>query len=121
MSVRTLPDGELSVMQALWACTPPVSRTEIAENLSHNLAPTTLLTVLNRLAEKGFVSIEKRGRQCFYTPLVAEHDYLAQQSHCFFQKLCGGSPSTFASALCDSGISAEDLAELRRLLEEDVL
>ena len=47
--------------------------------------------------------------------------YQAAQSRRFVQQICGGSISAFASALCDSGLSREDLDELRRLLEEDAL
>ena len=122
-TIRKLPDGELEVMQALWACTPPASRTDIEELLyrTHPMAMTTLLTMLTRLAEKGFLAIEKKGRRSYYTPLVSQQDYLAALSKIFFEKLCGGSVSTFAAALCDSGLSKEDLAELRSLLERRML
>ena len=52
------------------------------------------------------------------TTSVAREDYLAAQSRSFIQKLCGGSLSTFASALYDSGLSKEELEELRELLKE---
>ncbi|MDO5416709.1 MAG: BlaI/MecI/CopY family transcriptional regulator [Lachnospiraceae bacterium] len=121
--IRRLPDAELEVMQAVWACTPPASRTDIDEKLklTHPMALTTLLTVLTRLAEKGFIQIEKAGRSARYLPLVRKEDYLAQQSRNFLEKLCGGSLSTFASALCSSGLSREELDELRDLLERDAL
>ena len=121
--VRRLPDTELEVMQALWALEAPVSRSDAEALLAktHPMAQTTLLTLLGRLAEKGFVKIEKAGRGSVYTPLVSERDYLAAQSRRFYTKLCGGSVSAFAAALCDGGLSREELAELRRLLEENAL
>ena len=70
---------------------------------------------------KNFVKAEKQGRSSAYTPLVSREEYLASQSRRFFDKLCKGSVSDFATALADSGISREDLAELRRLLEEGEL
>ncbi|MFR6375844.1 MAG: BlaI/MecI/CopY family transcriptional regulator [Oscillospiraceae bacterium] len=62
--IRTLPDAELAVMQAVWACETPAKRAQIAAILdkTHPMAPTTLLTVLSRLADKGFLRIEKTGR-----------------------------------------------------------
>lgn len=120
-SIRRLPDAELEVMQALWSCEAPAARTDIAQHLTRPMAPTTLLTLLTRLGEKHFVTIEKEGRRSLYTPAVAESDYVAAQGSDFFHKLCGGSVSAFAAALCDSGISREELDELRRLLEEDGL
>lgn len=122
-NIRRLPDAELEVMQALWACKPPVSRKDIEDILykAHPMAMTTLLTLLTRLCEKGFLKIEKDGRRSYYTPRISREDYLASQSKNFFQKLCGGNLSTFANALCESGLSREEIAELRTLLERGEL
>ena len=121
--IRRLPDAEQEVMQAIWACKPPVARTDIEKILfsSHPMALTTLLTLLTRLSDKGFLSIEKVGRRSLYTPLVSQEVYLAAQGRTFFEKLCGRNLSTFAAALCDSGLTKEEIAELRFLLERDAL
>ena len=122
-TIRRLPDAELEVMQAIWDCEPTAARADINEILkgTHPMAPTTLLTVLKRLSEKGFVQIQKGGRSARYIPLVARQDYLAQQSRRFVQKVCGGSLPAFAEALCDSGLTKEELALLRDLLERGAL
>ena len=121
--IRRLPDAELEVMQAIWAYTPPVARAEIDEILkdTHPMALTTLLTLLTRLSEKGFIKIEKVSRSARYIPLVTQEDYLAEQSKRFFEKLCGGSLSTFATALCNSGLTKEEISELRDLLDRGKL
>ena len=118
-NIRRLPDAEQEVMQAIWMCEAPVARTDIEEILyeDHPMAMTTLLTLLTRLNEKGFITIEKVGRRSYYTPIVSREDYLASQSKTFFKKLCGGNMSIFANALCDSGLSEDELKELRTLLE----
>ena len=74
------------------------------------------LTLLSRLGDKGFVRSEKVGRSARYTPLVSQEDYLAGQSRRFLDQLCGGSLSTFANALCSSGLTRQELDELRDLL-----
>lgn len=119
-TIRRLPDAELEVMNAVWECTPPVARTDIEAILcrNHPMAATTILTLLTRLTEKGFLRAEKQGRTNCYTPLISKHDYLATQSKRFVENLCGGNMSTFAAALCDSGLSREDIEELRSLLEK---
>ena len=121
--IRRLPDAEQEVMQAIWACTAPVVRTDIEKILykTHPMAMTTLLTLLTRLSEKGFISIEKNGRRSYYTPCISREDYLAAQSKSFVDKLCGGSISTFATALCSSGLTREELSELREMLEKGML
>ena len=122
-NIRRLPDAEQEVMQTIWMCEAPVARTDIEEILykDHPMAMTTLLTLLTRLYEKGFISIEKVARRSYYTPCVSREDYLASQSKTFFQKLCGGNVSVFANALCDSGLSEEELSQLRALLERNDL
>lgn len=122
-ATRRLPDSELEVMQAVWTCTPPVSRAEIEKILqdTYPIAQTTLLTLLTRLTEKGYLTASKEGRGKSYTPTVTRQEYLAAQSSRFISKLCGGSLSTFAAALCDSGLSREELAELGALLERSEL
>lgn len=120
MNDKRLPDGELEIMQALWDCHTPATRRDIEDVLfpEHPMAMTTLLTFLTRLAEKGYVRIEKSGRASLYSPMVSRQEYLANQSQRFIQKLCGGNMSLFANALCDSGLSKDEINELRRLLEE---
>ena len=122
-TIRRLPDAELEVMQAIWACEPPVSRADINKILkdTHPMALTTLLTVLTRLSDKGFVQIRKEGRSARYVPMIARQDYLAQQSRRFVKKVSGGSLPAFAAALCDSGLTKEELALLRELLERNAL
>ena len=105
---RRLPDAELAVMQALWACQTPAGRSDLEGILqsTHPMAATTLLTLLSRLGDKGFVRSEKVGRSARYTPLVSQEDYLAGQSRRFLDQLCGGSLSTFANARAAAGSPA---------------
>lgn len=121
--LKRLPDAELEVMQVLWNLEPPVPRATAEAEMQklRPMAQTTLLTLLTRLSEKGFVRIEKQGRSSVYTPLISQEDYQARQSRRFVDQLFGGSMSAFASALTASGIPREDLDELRRLLEEGKL
>lgn len=118
-SLRRLPDAELEVMQAVWDCEPPVSRADIEKiiNERHPLATTTILTLLSRLTEKNALRTEKNGKSNLYTPVISRQDYLAAQSKSFVDKLCGGNMQLFATALCDSGLSREDIDQLRTLLE----
>lgn len=121
--IRRLPDSELEIMQAVWDCTPPVSKTDIETKVYpyHQMAETTLLTLLSRLTDKGFLSVEIRKRKKYYTPCISRKEYLAVQSKSFFNRVCGGNLSVFANALCDSGLTKEELAQLRTLLERDAL
>lgn len=121
--IRRLPDSELELMQIIWDLEPPLSRQDIEERLPPDrpLAPTTVLTFLDRLREKGFLRAEKRGKTNYYTPLVSRREYLARESRGVLDRLFGGSVSAFATALVDGGVSREEIQRLRELLEEGKL
>ena len=118
--IKRLPESELEIMQIIWKKSAPVSRVDIEQALqeTHPLAPTTILTLLTRLCEKGFLSFKKEGRSNLYEPLITEKEYLAAESRSFLDMVFHGSVASFATALCDSGVTKEELEELRRLLEE---
>lgn len=119
----TLPDGELEIMQAIWQNKPPVQRSTIEECLKgqKHLAPSTILTFLSRLCEKGFLKVEHQGRTNLYTPLISQREYLASESKRMLDRLHKGSISSFAVSLCDSGISKEEIELLRKMLEDNSL
>ena len=119
--IRKLPDAELQVMQAIWTCECPVKRSQIDEILkeTHPMAQTTLLTLLTRLSDKGFIDIIKENRSSTYIPLIKEEDYIKEQSKTFFHKLCKGNISVFANALCSDVLSEEDINELKEWLERE--
>jgi len=113
--MEKLSEGEWKLMELLWE-DAPVNSTQLVARCREKLqwSKSTTYTVLRRLCRKGAAANE----EATVTPLVTREDYLAAQSRSFIQKLCGGSLSTFASALCDSGLSKEELEELRELLKE---
>lgn len=117
--LERLPDAELEVMQAMWQVgNYPVTSAQLMEKLSgrHWRLPT-LLKLLSRLEERGFVESEKEGRSNRYYPLVDEREYLAAESGRFFQKLHGGSLPSLVAALVESrSITPDDVAELEAIL-----
>ena len=122
-TIKRLPESELEIMQIIWKEEPPVSRMTVERELrkEHPLAPTTILTLLTRLCDKGFLLLKKEGRSNLYEPLITEREYLASESRSFLDRLFDGSVANFATALCDSGVKKEELEELRRLLEKGEL
>lgn len=121
-TLRRLPDSELKIMQIVWHGQPPVERSDIERELGgQQLAPSTIITLLNRLCAKGFLKMEKRGRANGYTPLVGEKEYQAAEGRRFLNALYGGSLSAFALALSEDGIPQEELDQLREMLEKGAL
>lgn len=121
--MKRLPDSELEIMMILWDLEAPVQRDRIEEKLNeiHPMALTTLLTLLTRLSEKGFIEIRKNGRRSEYIPLVNKKDYQIEASRRFIDQIFGGSIQAFATALNDNAISKDELEELKRMLESGEL
>ncbi|WSA12685.1 BlaI/MecI/CopY family transcriptional regulator [Micromonospora sp. NBC_01813] len=69
-------------MDVLWDRDPaagPVTVRDVAEALQErDLAYTTVMTVLDRLAGKGMVSRERAGRAWQYQPAASREAYIAQ-------------------------------------------
>ncbi len=117
--IRKIPDSELEIMQIIWDNPAPVSRQTIENvlNKQHKIALTTLLTLITRLSEKGFVLVERKGRESgVYYPMISKRDYLASQSHRFLDLLCNGNLANYAGAICDSGLTSNQIEELRDLI-----
>lgn len=115
-----LPDAELEVMQALWMTHPyPAHTSDIAAHLHKQWKAPTLLKLLSRLEDRGFIRSEKEGRANVYTPLVAKEDYLSAESHSFFTRLHGGSLSSLVAALYPgTKLTEEDVAQLEAILHK---
>ena len=117
--MKRLPDTELEVMKALWDLGPDTPRVRLEDALSHRgWAANTVNTYLSRLADKGYLSVARRGKSNLYTPLISREDYLAFDSRQVLSRLYGSSPRNFVAALARDGLARQDLEELRELLDE---
>ncbi len=67
----------LEWLMIIWNIGETVTRTEIEKHLSKdgNVVPSTILTLLSRLTERGFLQTSKQGKTNYYTPLIAKKDY----------------------------------------------
>ena len=74
-----LGELERAVMEALWARDSPASVRAVHEALAgRGLAYTTVMTVLSRLADKGFAHRERDGRAWLYTAAASRDQYVAE-------------------------------------------
>jgi predicted transcriptional regulator len=77
--VSRLGDLERAVMEILWQGSPPMVVRDVMRALSErDLAYTTVMTVLDRLAKKGFVQRHRDGRAWSYEPSASRESYIAQ-------------------------------------------
>ena len=71
---KRLPDAEFNVMKVIWNLASPITTNKITNKLADNTwKPQTLLTVLKRLSEKGFLNIIKDGKEHQYEVLIKKN------------------------------------------------
>lgn len=118
-NVKKLPEGESTVMMAIWDSTPPVSRHTVSALLGDKWADTTILTMLSRLVKKGYLSCEKQGNKNLYTPLVSKDDYMLQESTSLGKKARDISLTKFVAAFVENrGITDEEIDELEKMIAD---
>lgn len=118
--MKRLPDAELEVMMAIWELDRKVTRVEIESTLKRGgeLSPTTILSMLSRLEKKGFVSVEKEGKQNVYEALVSQDEYLQAESRTVLEKMYNNSVTNFMMALYSGKKpSKKQLDELQELID----
>ena len=120
-SIKRLPDAEFEIMRIVWQNDPPMSTNQIISCLGsdNTWKPQTVLTLLVRLIEKGFLQSEKMGKERTYSPLISHEDYLRAETGSFFDKLHGNSVLSLVNTLYDGKkLSNKEIADLRNWLEE---
>ncbi len=117
---QTLGKVELEFLQKV-AERQPISVRALVELQSNDSgqARTTVLTVLERLRRKGYLTRRKIQGVNHYSTRVSVSDLLQRLVSDFVQKMLGGSVSPFVSYLHEQNhLDPEELAQLRSLVDE---
>ncbi|MDD4766112.1 MAG: BlaI/MecI/CopY family transcriptional regulator [Desulfotomaculaceae bacterium] len=119
--LKKLPDAEFDVMKVVWANEPPITTNMIMEQLGKKKkwkAPT-ILSLMLRLVERGFVRTEKIGKERTYFPLISKEDYLKFETGEFMERFHGNSFASLVAALYDGDkLKDSDLDQLAQWLKE---
>ena len=113
--MKKLPEAEFAVMNAIWASEPPVTTAQLMRKVGNEKGWKTpaLISLVNRLIERGFVSSEKTQKERTYFPLVQKEEYLQFETEGFVQQYHGGSLTSLMASLADTNaITDEQLEEL---------
>ncbi|HYP89114.1 MAG TPA: BlaI/MecI/CopY family transcriptional regulator [Polyangiaceae bacterium] len=120
MGSEALTDLQLAVMKALWR----IGAGGVSEVLAalaedgKELAPTTVATLLQRLAKQGWVKHKKNGRQFTYQAKIEREEAAKGVLDRVLNAFFGGNVSALAAQLLESEqLTADDLKELRQLLK----
>ena len=117
---QRISEAEWVVMEAVWV-DHPVGALEVAERIGaeRGWSIKTVKTLLERLVKKGVLAHRTEGQRYLYHPLVSREESVRDESESFLSRVLGGSASPFLAYFVREGeLGAEDIDELRRLLDE---
>lgn len=112
--------AESLVMEALWRRSP-LTAEQIASEVASDQEWTeaTVKSLLNRLLTKQAITADRDGRRYLYRPLVARGDYVHAESRGLIDRLFEGRLAPLVAHFSErERLSPEDVAELKRLIEE---
>jgi BlaI family penicillinase repressor len=112
--------AESVVMEALWR-RHPLSAEEIVSEVAaeQGWSEATVKTLLNRLLTKEAVTAARDGRRYLYSPKLARTDYVNEESRNLIDRLFEGRLASLVTHFSErEQLSAEDIAELKRLIAE---
>lgn len=118
--MMTISSAESIIMEALWRRSPQ-SAEEVAAEVAdaQGWVEATVKTLLNRLLKKRAIAAERDGRRYLYRPLLQRTDYVSAESRSLIDRLFDGRLSSLVMHFSErEKLSAEDVAELKRLIEE---
>jgi predicted transcriptional regulator len=118
---KPLPLGEQELDALRFAAGhAPISVGEMAKAYGNprGLARTTVLTMMERLRTKGYLTRQRTGGVFKYAPRLDHGDLMAGLVADFVERSLGGSLSPFVAYLADTGkLEPEQVEELRRMVE----
>ena len=120
-TMKKLPDAEFDIMKVVWANEPPITTNIIMQQLGHKREwkPQTVISLMLRLVERGFIRTEKNGKERTYFPLISKADYLKFETSDFMERFHGNSFASLVATLYDGNkIKASDLDQLEEWLKE---
>jgi predicted transcriptional regulator len=113
-----LSGREVDVMNVLWE-RGSATVSEVLDHLQDELAYTTVLTILQRLEDKGHVRHESEGKAHRYLPLVERGKVQDSAIQRMTRNLFQDSPRLLMTRLLGRGeLTQEQLRELRALVDE---
>jgi BlaI family transcriptional regulator, penicillinase repressor len=119
--VRPRPtDAELEILRVLWELGPATVR-QVHEALAdtRDTGYTTTLKLMQIMADKGLVTRDESARTHIYAAAVTQVHTQRQLVKDLVDRAFGGSAKALVlRALSDDGTTADELREIRKLIDE---
>lgn len=118
---KRVSEAEWEIMEALWASPDPLTAAEVAQKVpaQRQWSLATVKTMLSRLVIKGAVGHRQDGRRYLYHAAIERAATVGHESRRLVDRLFGGKLSPMIARLAEEdALSAEDVADIERLLQE---
>jgi len=117
---KVLGDLEARVMRAMWDLGRPVPARVVHERVTddHDVALLTVITVLNKLVDKGLLTRAKRDDLLHFQPRMSEETFMAIVSRRVVEGVLSFDQDAMAASFVDvlAERDPEKLAELARVI-----
>jgi predicted transcriptional regulator len=117
----SISETELDVLKVLWENGPGMVRAvnALLRRQGRRWAYTTVLTLLQRLEAKGYVTSDKSGLAHVFRPAVTRDHLLRQRLKDLANQLCEGTATPLVLALVEGQrFTAAEISQFRQLLDQ---
>ena len=116
--MNRISDSEWQIMEQIWS-QGAISQPCLMELLGSKWNKNTVHTFLKRLCDKGYLQVAKDTSPHQYIPLVSREACEKEERQSFLNRVYQGSAGRMVAAFVrDGGLKEEEVAELRKLLDE---
>jgi len=119
-SLRAMSPAETEILRLVWQLECATVR-EVCKNLprKRKIAYKTVLTLLTRLEEKGYLKHDVVEKAYVFSPAIARKAVVKRTVLDFLDRLFGGDPTPLMQFLVEDGhVDGEDIEKLKELLEK---
>ena len=116
-----LTNAEEQIMKLLWKLDKAFIRDLLNEFPEPKPAPTTVITLLKRMIDKGFVKYRQCGNSREYFPVVKKSQYFSDHINGLIKEFFNNSATQFASFFAnETDMSPAELKELRDIFDKKI-
>lgn len=117
----SLSKSEEQLMEMIWRLETPFMK-DIMETFEPPIpSSSTVLTLLKRMQDKGYVGYEMHGNSRRYLPLISKEEYFGDQVNGIIKNFFGNSPLQFASFFTKaSDLNEDQLEEFRKIIDSEI-
>jgi predicted transcriptional regulator len=121
--IKEVSETEMEIMKYLWKQETPIATVDILAYFNNEQNKgwklQTLATFLSRLADKGLLISENKGRGTIHYPSVSPEAYNRLKAKSILEVMYEGSIKNFFAALYgDKKLTNEEVEELKQWLSE---